>query len=115
MQFKDKNFNLYLSRNLFSSYYRELQPFLLRTLRYSRLCLIKKNRILLLYIQIAVAKYLTGCYKAIQDGKGKIKRLKNKIKNETNQQKKVSLEEKLEGIQIRYLLIKTLLESLKQL
>lgn len=101
MNFQDRNFNKYLSRNLFSSYFQELLSFLLRILRYTRFYLVKRNRILLFYIQLAVAKSLTRCYRAIQEGKIEIKRLKNKIKSETTQKKRIKLEQQLEAIQIR--------------
>jgi len=63
--------------------------------------LVKKNRILLLYIQFAIAKNLTGLYKAIQEGKRELKRLKDKINESPNPEEKLSLEKKLEDIQIR--------------
>lgn len=112
-RFQDEKFNWYLSRNLFSSYYQELQPFLLKALRFSRLRLIKKNRILLLYIQLSMAKNLSGCYKAIQDGKKEIKRIKKKIHSEINEDKKVKLEQKLEGIQIRVFAHKNVVRIIK--
>ena len=113
MNFQDKNFNWYLSRNLFSSYFIELLSFLLRILRFSRLYLVKKNRILLFYIQLAIAKTLTGCYRAIQEGKIEIKRLKNKIKSETTQKKRTKLKQQLEAMQIRLFAHKNIARILK--
>ena len=113
LNFKDNNFNRYLSRNLFSSYFKELQSFLLRILRLTRLSFVKKNRILLFYIQLSIAKSLTGCFKVIQEGKKEIKRLKNKIKNEINQKKRTRLEKKLEDIQIRLFANKNIARILK--
>ncbi len=101
MNFQDANFNWYLSRNLLSSYYRDFQSSLLRSLRFSRLRLVKKNRSLLLHFQFSMAKNLSACYEAIREGKKEVKRLKNKIKSEINQEDKVKLEQKLEDVQIR--------------
>lgn len=113
MNFQDKNFNWYLNRNLFSSYFRELLSYLLRVLRFSRLYLVKKNRILLFYMQLAIAKTLTRCYQAIREGKIEIKRLKNKIKNETTQKKRTKLKQQLEDIQIRLFAHKNIARILK--
>lgn len=101
MQFQDTDFSWYLSRNLFSSYYKDFQSSLLRVLRFSRLRPVKRNRILLLYLQLSMAKNLSGCYKTIQEGKKEIKRIKNRIKSEINQNEKARQNEQLEGIQIR--------------
>lgn len=90
-----------------------MQSFLLKILKFTRLRLVKKNRVLILYIQLAIAKYLTGCYRAIQESNIEIKRLKNIIKSEINQRNKTLLEQKLESLQIRLFAHKNIVRILK--
>lgn len=113
MQFQDEKFSRFLSRNLFSSYYKNFQSYLLRLLRFSRLRLVKKNRILLLYLQLTMANNLSKCYKAIQKEKNEVKIIKNRKNSEINKKSKAKLEKQLEEIQIRIFAHKNIARIIK--
>jgi hypothetical protein len=60
-----------------------------------------------------MAKNLSGCYKAIQEGKKEAKKLGNRIKREIHQEEKAKLDEHLEDIQIRIFAHKNIVRIIK--
>ena len=108
MDFHDEFFNQRLSRNIFSSYYKDFLKFLYKALLFSRLPLLRRNKTFILHIQFRLANFLDGCFAAIKEGKVEAKKLKVKIGEETNKDAKSELIEALDGIQTRFFAHKNL-------